>query len=104
MHPVVPEVSPKCGRDVNGKSFFHLWREEIITAFQSLWKHRLTVILLVASLSPFPMVIWIAFALLPFSRDGALVVLILLSFCTQSCGVPALMHGNDRRTRAGKCP
>ncbi len=80
MHPVVPEVSPKCGRDVNGKSFFRLWREEIIAAFRSLWKHRLTVILLVASLSPFPMVIWIALALLPFSRDGALVVLILLSF------------------------
>lgn len=93
MHPVVPEVSPKSGHDVNGKNFFRLWREEIIAAFRSLWKHRLTVILLVASLSPFPMVIWIALALLPFSRDGALVVLVLLSF------LYAILWGDVRRCR-----
>lgn len=80
MRPIVSEVSPKSGHDVNGKGFFRLWREEIVAVFQSLWKHRFTALLLVASLSPFILVIRVALALLPYSRDGALAALVLLSF------------------------
>lgn len=85
MHPVVPEVSPKCRHNVNNKrlrqtpGFFRLWREEVIAVLRSLWKHRRTMMFLLASLSPFPMVILVALALRPFSRDGALVALVLLT-------------------------
>lgn len=80
----VSEVSPKCRHNVNNKrlrlmpGFFRLWREEVIAVLR-LWKHRRTMMLLLASLSPFPMVIWVALALRPLSRDGALAALVLLT-------------------------
>lgn len=79
MHPVIPEVSPKCHHAVNNKGFMCLWREEVVATFRSLWKSRLRILLLFASFSPFPVVIWIALSLVPYSRDGAVAVLVLLS-------------------------
>jgi hypothetical protein len=80
MHPFIPEVSPKPDHAVNDKSFFRLWWEEVIAAFRSLWKRRVIAGLLVVSLSPFLLVIWAALALVSYSRNGALAVLVLLSF------------------------
>lgn len=80
MYPFVPEVSPKPEHAVNAKSFFHLWREEVFAAFHSLWKRRVIAGLLVVSLSPFLLVVWAALALVSYSRNGALAVLVLLSF------------------------
>jgi Na+/H+ antiporter NhaC len=79
MHPTVPEVSPKCRPDVNNQGFFHLWREEVVAVFRSLWKHRLAVILLAVSLSPFALIVLVAIDLVPYARDGALAALVLLS-------------------------
>ncbi|WP_156103865.1 hypothetical protein [Acidithiobacillus ferrivorans] len=79
MHPIVPEVSPKCRHAVNNKGFIRLWQEEVVATFRSLWKHRLLALLLMASLLPFPMVIWVASALIPYSRTGAMAMLVLLS-------------------------
>ncbi|MHB1665956.1 MAG: hypothetical protein ACYCUK_00620 [Thiomonas sp.] len=60
--------------------FLRLWREEIAAAFRSLWKGRLTVILLVASLSPFALIVCVARGLASFSSPGvAVTVLVLLS-------------------------
>ena len=79
MQPVTREVSPKCHHAVNNKGFMGLWREEVVAAFRSLWKSRLQILLLLASLSPFPVVIWIALSLVPYSRDGAVAALVLLT-------------------------
>lgn len=61
------------------QGFMSLWREEVGATFRSLWKHRLQALLLLASLSPFPLGILVALALRPYSHDGALAMLVLLS-------------------------
>lgn len=104
MYPVHREVSPKCHHTVNNKGFLRLWREEVVATFRALWKHRIQAMLLLVSLSPFPVVIWIASALAPYSRNGAMAVLILLSVLyaiVWGAGVSAWLRLKNQRRERG---
>ena len=80
MHQNIFKVSPKRYRNVNSEAFLRLWQEEIAAVPQSLWNGRRTVMLLIASLSPFALIVCVARAMASFFSPGVgVTVLVSLS-------------------------